>query len=209
MSKPAKSNLSEAARWFLAGVKCGAEFLELWKRARANCVNSGFNFLKARSLCNDGEWLLLLQDYSATIKPRTVQFYMQFAEAALAWAKEQRPDLAGTKLQEFALKQVMLMSPKPLVALLRELRELRPFGEYDAVKYANKKLADADGQIEFHFADVLKPLDTLLHFGEAGFNFVYPEGADTVEFMTSVERKLETALARVRMIKENGRIIDL
>lgn len=197
----------EARRWFEAGVKCNVDFLESWRRARATAINAGFLFIKSRSLCSELEWSALLADEAERIKPRTVQFYMQLAQAALDWAKAERPELAGAKLQEFALKSVMLMSPKPLVALLRDLRIMRPFGEYDAVKYAQKKLGG--GQFEFDFAAVLKPLDDLLHFGEANYQFIYPEGVDTVEFMSAVEAKLEAALARVRMIKQHGRIIDL
>jgi hypothetical protein len=129
--------MTTAAKWFAAGLNQHGEFAEAWQQARCAALSAGMNFLKARSCCENGGWLELMQSHAHRIKPRTVQFYMQFATAALEWAKEAEPALEGAKLEQFCCQQVMLMSPKPLVALLRDLRLMRPFGEYDAVQYAS------------------------------------------------------------------------
>jgi hypothetical protein len=205
MSK-AVTTVKDAERWFAAGVKENQQFLESWKRARAHAINAGFYFVKAQSVCPEGEWEIFLAAREDQIKRRTVYFYMQLASAALDWARTEQPKLAGPKLQAFAVKQVMLMSPKPLVALLRDLRELRPFGEYDAVKYAQRK--NGLGQIEFQFDAVIKPLDMLTHFGEPGYEFIYPEGVDEVQYIGEVKAKLRAALARVEEIERGGGIIE-
>ncbi len=200
------NTLKEVQNWFNAGVEEAERFKQDWARARARAINSGFLFLKARSLCPPGEWELFTENNSALIKPRTVRFYMQLATAALEWAREQNPKLTGEKAQAFAIREVMLMSPKPLIALLRDLRELRPFGEYDAIKHAQKKLRT--GQIEFAFTDLLAPLEALSRFGDENCTFTFPEGRDELSVITEVEAKLEAALARVRQMKKHGRVIE-
>lgn len=209
MSTAVVPNLKLAQKWFDAATQECLAFQEAWKKARVRAISSGFLFLKARSLCPHGEWTMLLETNAAKVKPRTVQFFMQLSEAALEWARTEHPDLNPAKMEQFAITQVMLMSPKPLVALLRDLREMRPFGEYDAVKYAQKKINNGAGQIEFAFESSFTVLDALAHFGDDKYQFVYPAGRDEAEVISEVEAKLEAALARVRQIKQQGRVTDV
>lgn len=204
--KPASptDNLRAARRWCDYAINESAAFRIAWQRTRHHALSAGCFFIRARALCTDGQWLGLLQENAARIKPRTVQFWMQLSSEALQWAAEARPGLKGAKLEKFAIREVMLMSPKPLVALLRDLRELRPFGEYDAVKYAQRKLGAgaANGQFEFAFTDLIAPLDPFLHLDEPNARIIFPEGADQKQCVADIKAKLHAALAKVEAFEK-------
>jgi hypothetical protein len=193
--------MDETRRWFEAGIKESDDFRAAWARARSHAIKAGFYFLKARESCHPGDWQLFLESNTSKIRPRTVRFYISLAEAALGWAKTEEPNLIGQQAEQFAISQVLLMSPRPLVALLRDLRELRPFGEYDAIRYAQRKNI-IPGQIEFDFAVIDATLDSVLHLGEPNVTFRCPEGKTEFEALTELEAKFQTALDRIRAMKQ-------
>jgi len=186
----------QCQKWFDAGVSEFRQFRPAWLRARCHAIAAGFFFLKARAVCPHGQWASFLDDHTTQIKPRTVQFFIQLSEAALEWTRAQRPELPPSKLEAAACTEIMLMSPKPLIALLRELRELRPFGEYDSVKYAIKK-RQTPGQIEFSFAVLTSTLDVFLHLDAANYHFIPPENKTEGEALADLKARLETALEKV------------
>lgn len=197
---------SKAHGFFLQGCQKHAAFERGLKQVRRDGIDAAFYFVSAREAIDHGQWLNFLDLHKERIAPRTVQFYCKLAEEAIAWVREAQPQLKTITDVQAAAREMVMQSPKPLVALCRELGFMRKFGEYDAVKYQQKKIGN--GQIEFNFKDVFSTVDLLTHFGDENFNVIYPEGKDELEAITELENKLETALQRVRQIKKNGRVIE-
>ena len=197
----------QSHQWFSKGVAKHVEFNRQFKLTRQAGIDAAFFFLQARACIEHGDWSQFLELQAEKISPRQVRFYIQLAEEAIQWVQREKPAIKKVSELHLAAREMVMQSPKGLVALCRELGHMRKFGEYDEVKYAQRKLGHS-GQIEFDFAKVIGPLDVLCHFGDENYNFNYPEGVDTVQFMTEVETKLEAALARVRQIKQHGRVIE-
>ena len=206
MTKPTKQ--SSAAKWMIEGIKQHEEFVSHFQKAKEYALNAGLFFASAREEIADGEWGQFLIGYDHIVKVRTVQRYVEFAQEVLKWVKTEHPKLVGMEKLSAAAREMILQSPKGLVALCRELKLMRKFGEYDEVKYRTKKLLGTGSQIEFEFAELAASIDVLTHFGEENYQFKYPDGVDEVEYMSALESKLEAALTRVRHIKKNGRVIE-
>lgn len=176
------------------------------KQVRRDGIEAAFSFLRARASFTHGEWIQFVDLHTKQISLRTVQFYCQLAERAREWVLDNQPSLTDLDSINRAAVEMVMQSPKPLIALCRELGHLRQFGEYDAVKYAERK--GGSTQIEFDFAKVMAPLELLAHIGDDNYRFNYPDGVDETAYISEVETKLEAALVRVRQIKKNGRIIE-
>jgi len=189
--------ISKAFSWFTAGLKEADLGHAAWKQTRSHIITAGFYFQKARELIPHGEWGQFLNSNADKIRPRTVRLYIELAEAAVAWVQSESPKIAGTELQRVAAEEVMLMSPKPLVALLRDLREMRPFGEYDAVRYAASKRG-LPRQVEFDFVSVSSQIEMLTHLTEPNYSLRVPEGTSQSDALRELETKLESALGAVR-----------
>ncbi len=178
-------------------------------------INAGEFFIQARNACKDGEFSILVDCHKEEIGRTTVYRFIGYVEMGLEWATTDAPKLAHNrdKLLEH-LKHMVVQSPKPLVAILRSLETedgkplMRPFGEYDAVKYAKSKLLGNGGQIEFEFSKVVAAIDVLTHFGDDNYQFIYPEGKDPGEYLDEIETKMEAVLDRVRKAKQQGKVID-
>jgi hypothetical protein len=126
------------------------------------------------------------------------------------WVIRNNPAEATTldKIEQIACDMVM-HSPKPMVALLRELGEVREFGEYDSVKYHSKNITTDSNQVEFKFVSSITTLDMLTKIGDADFNLVFPEDRKPAECLTELESKLETALEKVRAMKNAGQVVEI
>jgi len=182
-----------------------AAFNKDFTSAKRHALNAGFYFLSAQQTSADFE--AVIERHNDKIARRSVYRYMEFAKEALEWAAAEHAKFAKDtgKLLVFAQDMVM-KSPKGYISLCRELGHMRKFGQYDEVKYRERKLGA--GQIEFDFAKLTPVLDQLARFGDENVTFNYPEGVDTVEYIAEVETKLEAALKRVREIKKHGRAIE-
>jgi len=193
--RPARTS---AQKWFESGLQEAELFKTAWRKAREHVMRAGFFFIRARESCPNGDWSLFVQAQSGgRISERTVRLYMQLAEAALVWARMAEPQTAGGKLEEVATKEVMMMSPKPLVALLRDLREMRPFGEYDAVKYAQRRLGNGQLEFELDFEKAFASVDVLDRLGSPGFTLNFPEGKSEEEGLTELREKMKSVLAKI------------
>lgn len=187
-----------AEQWMQQGIRQHELFNKHITGARTVAVNAGLFFTSARAAYDDGDWGLFLSGYSHKIKPRAVYFYMELTREALEWAKTEHPQLTGAKLEEMA-KTMIMMSPKPLVALCRELGYMRKFGEYDAVKYAaQKRLGNGAHQLELEFETVMKWLDPFKHIGESNCRLVLPDGMDERKALQELDAALGEALNKVR-----------
>jgi hypothetical protein len=196
-------------KWMERGIVESESCRKSFKATKIHAMNAGHAFAKAREGL-DGEFVAYLAKYEHQVSKTTVYRYMEFFEAALAWAADQNPQLKN-KPDELlkSAYEVVLQSPKPFIALMRQLGDMRKFGEYDSVKYATKKLsAGSNAQIEFAFDDVFSTVDILSHLGDENYQINYPEGKDSVEALTELEAKLDSALTRVRQIKQHGRVIE-
>lgn len=192
-----------AQKWFDAGAAEAAKGRALWQRARGHIIDAGLLFAKARDACGQGDWGFFLESNAPAMKPRTVQFYIQLSEAAIEWARAENPGFSRPKLED-AARTVMMQSPKPLIVLLRDLREMRPFGEYDAVKYAVRKQLGNGQQLELTFDKVWSPLDVLEHLDQANFSLIPPEGKSETEAL----QELGVKLARISE-KVKGRLLTI
>jgi hypothetical protein len=192
--------LSSPGKWFDAAVAEATEGIDTWRRSRAHIIRAGFFFLKARECVAHGEWCDFLEDRRAQMSPRTVRRYVELAEAALAWSQQDEfgCKLSGTALIDFAITKMRMESPVPLVALLRQLNELRPFGEYDAVRYATqKRLANSPRQVEFNFVSVRSQIDELTHLDEPNYSWKFPEGTDEPGALNELKAKLATVIEKI------------
>jgi len=211
LSVPIATARKDAEKWFSRGVDKHLAFERGLKQARRDFTDAAFAFLRCRAAFEHGAWLEFLRLHSA-ITPRMVQHYIELARHAQDWVLR-NPDITpkpktADQVNELA-RELILHSPKPLVVLCRELKFMRPFGEYDAVKFASRRLGNGTGeQIEFDFASVIEPLEALCHFGDEKYQFNFPSGRDEAEFIAEVETKLDAALTRVRQIKQHGRVIE-
>lgn len=196
----------QAAQWFIEGVKKSQAFDAGMRKIAKDFVDAAFCFLRSRELVPHGQWADFCELWATSISPRTVRRWCQAAESAIEWAKKANPGLKTTSELHACAREMMLQSPKGLVALCRDLKIMRPFGEYDAIKYAQKKLSA--GQIEFAFDSVFAPLDALAHFGDPKYQFVFPEGKDESTCIAEVKAKLQAALKRVEEIEQHGRVIE-
>ena len=197
----------QAAKWFAEGVKNSLLFDRDMKHAREHGMDAAFFFLRARELSPHGAWGEFCDLHADEISPRMVRFWCQLADEAVAWVKAAQPALKSITEIQAAARELVMQSPKPLIALCRELGHMRKFGEYDAVKYATRKIGSTT-QIEFDFLDLLAPMDHLSHFGDPNYTFKYPEGRDESEFIDLAIAKTRTALTRLETIKKHGRIIE-
>jgi hypothetical protein len=178
-------------------------------QTKLHAMNAGVFFIKARKeLEGTGDFNDFLATFEQNISRPTVYRYIQFTESAIEWVQAEHPaEKNPDSLLKLAYK-VVLQSPKPFIALMRQLGEMRKFGEYDAVKYATKKLNGGNAQIEFKFDELLAPLDHLAHFGEDKFTFTYPAGRDEAEVLDEAIAKTRTVLTRLEHVKQHGRIIE-
>lgn len=210
MASPLKiaTNKKEATRLFLTGIEKHKAFDTSIKAARKQAVEAGFYFLRSRAAFDHGEWGVFCEVHRERISNRAIYNYMQLAELQARYVVYKDPTVTNLEdIIRLSVEQV-LISPLPLVALTRELNHVLKFGGYFQEDYENKKLRLAGaGQFEFQFDKVSSTLDVLSHLGESNFTFKFPEGKDETEAWGEVETKLETALARVREMKQ-GRTID-
>ena len=198
---------SKAHAFFLEAIKKHAAFERGLKQIRADAMDAAFMFVQSRELIPHGEWGAYLELHAERIAPRTVRFYINLAEQAIAWAKDDAPRLKTISEVHAHARNMVMQSPKPLVALCRELGFMRKFGEYDAVKYRERR-AGLAAQIEFNFDHVFSAVDMLSHLGDENFSIVYADDQDSEQALGQLETKLETALARVRDVRKNGRPIE-
>jgi hypothetical protein len=158
MSKVIKQG--EARKWMLEGIKEHKGFVGLFRQAKDRALNAGFFFLSAKTKFEHGEWENFMCGYAAEVSARQIQFYMAFAEEAIEWVKREQPKLLGMERISAAARAMVMDSPKGLVALCRELKLMRRFGEYDAVKYRSKQIK-GNQQMEFNYSDAADTLQLL------------------------------------------------
>lgn len=195
---------NNAHKWMMEGIKEHEAFNRDFKLAREHAINAGFFFLSARQHFEHGEWGEFLFGYTHKLSSRQIYFYSQLAKEAIEWVKHAQPKLIGIEKIQVAARALVMESPKPLIALCRELGHMRKFGEYDSVKYKAGKMRGDDSQIEFAFSAVTDTLDLLC----SDAHIKYPEGRDEVEALTELKGKLEAALKKVSTIIKHGRVIE-
>jgi hypothetical protein len=202
MNHPATS--SNADKWIRNAITESALAKKSFEATKVHALNAGWNFIQARIVCErDGSnFTELLAHHEKQISQASAYRYMQFAESALEWAAAEQPSLKGKPAELLkAAYKVVLQSPKPFIALMRQLGEMRKFGEYDAVKYATRKLGTGQ-QIEFSFDKVSSTLDLLTHLGDPNYVMTFGEGVDEVAAIEQLEVQFETALEKLRAHKQ-------
>lgn len=188
------SDRKNADKWMVEGINQHTLFQRNLRSAKFNALSAGFLFLSARACYEHGDWQPFVAGYAGKIKLRTVQYYMEFAEQALLWAKRERPDLLKRADLEAHAKEMVMQSPRPLIALLRELRELPRHGEYDPDEYAIERKVGK----QLEFGRLISHLRSLQHLGESNFRLVLPEGVDEQKALAELDATLEDVRAKVR-----------
>ena len=184
-----------ADKWMLEGVREHEQFQRAFQSAKEHALNAGIFFQSAQANFEHGEWDNFIAGYSHKISRATIYRYLQFAQEVLEWAKSENPKLVGMEKLSAAAREMVLQSPKGLVALCRELKLMRKFGEYDEVKYrARKLLGDGGAQIEFEFEAAEKTLQMLC---DPKVHFKFPEGTDEAVALTELQGTLKSASLRV------------
>jgi hypothetical protein len=197
-----------ADKWIQKAIEQHQLFAVNFQKAKECALNAGFFFLQAQTAADHGDFGALIERYKDKISSRTVYRYIEFAAEVIEWVKAEYPGITNDKVAAIAMKMV-LKSPKGYIALCRQLELMRKFGEYDEVKYRSKKLlGDGKPQLEFSFDELSASVDVFSKIGQENFFLKFPEGKDETEALGELEAKLETALARVREIKQHGRIIE-
>lgn len=193
----------EANKWADRGIAEATLAKKSFEATKVHAMNAGWNFMQSRLVC-DREGMNFdefLGCYEKQISRTSAYRYMQFVESALEWAAAEQPSLKAKPAELLkAAYKVVLQSPKPFIALMRQLGEMRKFGEYDAVKYAIARRGGSQ-QIEFSFDKVSSSLDLLAHIDDANYVMNFGEGTDESAALEELEAKLETALNKVRAHK--------
>lgn len=186
----------EADRWMREGIEQINTGRSRFAQVKQCAMNSGIAFMKAREAVKTGNFNEFMQTYENEIARSTVYRNIEFVENCLASAAAEKPEIKDDprRLFEHACKMV-LQSPKHFVALMRQLGEMRRFGEYDAVKYARRRLMGQQ-QLELDFVKVFGWVDSLTHIDQALLEI--PEGKTESEALGELETGLVTALEKVR-----------
>lgn len=196
---PVATPRKDAEKWFAVGHKKHQDFERSLKQARRDMVDAAFAFLRCRSAFEHGAWGEFLMLHTS-VTPRTVNSYIKLARHAQDWAMRSNPAAKTIEEINAIARDMVIHSPKPMVELCRELEVMRPFGEYDSIKYATKKISGAQ-QIEFSFEKVSSSLDLLAHLDDANYVMNFGEGQDETAALEQLEEKLETALKTLRARK--------
>lgn len=202
------SKLSPAAaadKWMQEGIKQHEEFLRAFLNAKERALNAGIFFITAKAGFDHGQLEDFLDGYSNKISRRSFFYYVGFAEEVIAWVKAEHPKLIGMEKISVAARAMVLKSPKGFIALCRELKLMRKFGEYDEVKYRKSKLLGDSPQIEFEFSAAMGTLDFLC---SEKHHIKWPDGKDEVEAMDEMISKMELALKKWKQIRQHGRTIN-
>lgn len=150
---------------FSKGIAAWEEALGHAVKAKERAFDSGAHFAAAKSNSQHGEF----EEYILTAKDRIsrpqVFRCIEFFEHCLQWAENEFPDTKGPILIAHA-RALVMRSPKPWTAMLREMKLVDQIGAYDPDAYAEKKRNQRlnGGQLEFHFRyeETLKHLDHFL-----------------------------------------------
>lgn len=183
-----------------------AEFVGLLAQAKAHAATAGWFFLQAKEVVGDGNWGDYVACFSDRIGRRTVTRYMEFTLEVIEWAQAERPALTSQmELLNHGI-EMALESPRTFTQLLRELKLMRRFGEYDPERYQQKKLSEGGDQrgkqLELDFGRFTTGLRQLARLPEIP--------ADTDLDLDELEHDLEAALTHVRELKGTaGRTLDV
>ncbi len=177
-------------------MQLGIEQASLARRAfrqlNLHMLNAGVAFIRARDAATD--FAALVESYKSQISRASVYRYMAYAEAILAQATEARPDLAGSTdlIIEYA-RDMVIQSPRPLVAVLRADGALRKFGQYDAVRYQRRKLG-MPRPIVIRWPAIMDHLDALTRISDASVRIAVPDGTNERESLRVLRDRLQSAL---------------
>ena len=138
-------NVKEAQSWLTKAAKEHKKFVASFRASKEGALTAGAFLSKAHALCDHGEWEPMLEKHG--LNRMTAWRYQTLYTEAMEWARNEHATLTDeTKLFQCALK-LAVQSPKGLVALCRELGEMRKFGEYDPTEYQAKKLTAGESAI--------------------------------------------------------------
>ena len=191
----------DATRHFLKGLEKHAAFNRGLKQLRRDAIEAGFYFLQARSDFPHGDWEIFLNGYAKQISKSSVRFYMELADLSLRWARYKHGEITDPEaLREKAI-ELVLVSPKPIIALARELGHMLKFGGYfeDDYQEAKKKKLRRQEQAEFEwdFQPISKALAQLRYFGDEKHHFIFEAGIDRLAALRQAKADCETALEKL------------
>jgi len=150
------------------GLKSHTSFLDHQSRAINHAMQAGWCFLQARACLGHGGWSDWCAGYKDQISGRTIRRYMLFTSRAMERVAQKNPALVEDEEELYrTTKEAVLLSPKELVEVCREVGLMRKFGEYDAMKYRQRKIEKGPAQLEFDFTLARMGLAHLCAIGEA------------------------------------------
>ena len=194
-----RGNKTKEAKTYLAKAAVQhKKFVSGFRNAKAAYLTAGAFLAKAHPLVLRGEWEPLLEQCG--LERTAAHRYETLYKEAMDWARAEHATLTDdAKLFKCALEMV-IQSPKGLVALCRDLGEMKQFGTYDAAAYEAKKLTQAAdtaiGRIdEGTYRRVLKSLDWVV----ADTLNVEGLGQHSIDQLADW---LEKALHKLRSVKE-------
>jgi hypothetical protein len=181
MNKPTKI-VSDPERWMESGITACGKARQAFQLTLGQMVTAGYYFMRARAaLDRQTNVADFFAHFKARISPATIYRYIELTERVFADCAVKAPALAGNDAKLFAAAQKMrLESPREFVAVCRAEKLMRPFGEYDSVKHAQKKLK-GPAQMEFVFDVVVESARVLRNFDLDTFFATMPENADATE----------------------------
>jgi len=188
----------EAATFVKKAIAHHDRFTKSFRTAKASYLTAGAFLSKAHALVLHGSWEPLLEQFG--LDRSTAHRYEELYTEAMDWARAEHATLQDEeKLFKCALEMV-IESPKGLVALCRQLGEMKQFGTYNSAEYEAKKLTQAAdtaiGRIdEGTYRRVLKSLDWVV----ADTLNVEGLGQHSID---QLAEWLEKALHKLRSVKE-------
>lgn len=142
---------AQAKQHLVQAIRAHDEFTVFFSKSKERALFAGWHFANWMMAHPGATQKELLETIADQINERTVRRYMEFTSLVLEWAKKAHPRASEEKLLEFG-KMMVMESPKPFTALLREVGQLvNPQFEHDPVKHQEKRFAAENGQLEFAF----------------------------------------------------------
>jgi len=159
-------------------------------------MTCGFDFIQAKAGFDHGEWERQCQIYADKIPLRTIQHYMRLADLSWRWVLHKHPKVKDIEEVKRLAIEMVVVSPKPIVELMREMGHMLKFGGYFEEDYQEKKKRNllGDGQIEFDFTAAE---NTLRMICDPKVSLKFPEGTNEVEALTELQGTLKSAAMRV------------
>jgi hypothetical protein len=208
-------------QWVASAVAVHKTWPGWWRKAYAGMLEVGFQLIRGKEACPDlvepenakcpheangrcyfcnllmsssPTWDLTLKKEAPDLRLRQVDSYMELSGDALGWVLKMHAQIEDRTKQEAVAATMMILSPRPFVRVLRDAREMQPFGEYNAIKYRQqKRLGSGQLELDFDSGKVEATMAWLAPLADPKSKMILPEGqapGETWQKLKSLAQRL-------------------